>query len=458
MTTRLAWACALALAGFAHAQAPTAPAAKPTMVAVCGTCHQAAHANLRGYFESAAFKSGAIQLSLGTATEVLRFDPKAVRVVDDGTARPAEHLREVKKGREARIEYVEKDGVKSVQAIHFKGPIRIAPEKLVSYGEVAKLVAQGPEKGGYALIDSRPLPRFQEGTIPTAINVPYPAWDKVVGRLPADKDKLVVFFCQGVTCMMSPNSLMRAEALGYRNARVYREGWPEWTQKDYGAITPAFVKEAFVDKGIPFVLLDARPAAEAARTGFIPGAVAVPSGEVRALMIGFPGQALKAPVMVYDAGGGEAVRAARAIVASGYENVLVVTGGLEGWKAAGYALASGEPAPKVAYTPRPRPGSIAVAEFKRIAAERPADVLILDVRNRQEAKEGMIPGALLVPEEEILARLAEIPMDKLIVTHCSTGVRAEMAYHKLKEKGYKVAFLHAELDVGKDGKFVVAVN
>ena len=69
--------------------------------------------------------------------------------------------------------FVEKDGVKTATLISFKQPIKIAPEKLVDYAYVAKLVEQGPEKGKYTLIDSRPLPRFQEGAIPTAINLPY---------------------------------------------------------------------------------------------------------------------------------------------------------------------------------------------------------------------------------------------------------------------------------------------
>jgi len=34
-------------------------------------------------------------------------------------------------------------------------------------------------------------------------------------------------------------------------------------------------------------------------------------------------------------------------------------------------------------------------------------------------------------------------------------VRAEMAYHKLKEKGYNVAFLNANIDVAKDGSFTI---
>ncbi len=77
------------------------------------------------------------------------------------------------------------------------------------------------------------------------------------------------------------------------------------------------------------------------------------------------------------------------------------------------------------------------------------------MRNQDEANAGMIKGAKLVPDEEILDRIAEVPKDKRIVTHCSTGVRAEMAYHKLKDKGYKVDFLNADIAVKKDGNFTI---
>lgn len=448
------FALGAALTGVVYAQAP-APAAKPTQPPICNTCHKP-DASIRGYFDNVAFKSSAIQLSLGAAPEIVRFDPKALKVMDAGDEKKVDHLRAVKKGHEARVEFTEKDGVKFATLISFKGPIKIAQDKLIFYPAVQKLVAAGPEKGGYTLIDSRPLPRFQEGTIPTAVNLPYPAFDKFLDRLPKEKDRLVVFFCQGITCMMSPNSLRRAEAMGYTNAKVYRDGWPEWTQKQWGVISPQFVKEAFLDKGIPHVMIDARQAGEAQRTGFITGAVQLPADKVKGALKSFPDKKLKAPIMVYDGTGkAEAVQAAMVLVKAGYENVLVVTGGLAAWQGAGYALASGAPAMKVAYVPKPRPGSLPAAEFRKIAASPPADTLILDVRNQDEGNAGMIKGALLVPDEEILARLGEIPKDKRIVTHCSTGIRAEMAYHKLKEKGYQVAFLNADIDIAKDGKFTI---
>ena len=78
-------------------------------------------------------------------------------------------------------------------------------------------------------------------------------------------------------------------------------------------------------------------------------------------------------------------------------------------------------------------------------------MIILDVRNKDEANAGMIKGAVLIPEEELAARIAELPKDKRIIVHCSTGIRAEMAYHKLKDAGYKAGFLNAEIDIDKQG-------
>jgi rhodanese-related sulfurtransferase len=454
LRTRLVVPATLLLAATfppAHAQPQAAAAAKPVMPAVCTSCHKPEPGVVRGYLEGVAFKSQSMQLGLGTATEIIRFDPKAIKVLDAGDPKPVDFLRDVKKNHEARIEVVEKDGVKTATAIDIKGPIKIAQNKLIFYPEVEKLVAAGPEKGGYTLIDSRPLPRFQEGTIPGSVNLPYPAFDKFLDRLPKDKDKLLVFFCQGVTCMMSPSSLRRAEAMGYTQVKVYREGWPEWTEKNVGVVSAQFLKEAWIDKDIPHVLIDARAPLEMAR-GHVKGAVSLTPEQVKAALKGFPDKKLKAPIMVYDGGDGVAAMAvARQITAAGYPFVNVIPGGYAGWTQASYATVAGVPSSQVAYAPKPRPGEIPVAEFRKLAAATPPDVLILDVRNTDEANAGMIKGAKLVPDEEITARMAEIPKDKRIVTHCATGVRAEMAYHKLKAAGYDVGFVKAELEIDKNG-------
>jgi rhodanese-related sulfurtransferase len=411
--------------------------------------------SIRGYFDNVAFKSTSIQLAIDDAKEIVRFDPKTLKVTDGDVNKPAEALREARKGHETRIAYVEKDGQKWATEVILKGPVKVAKEDLVDFAFIRRQVEK-PD-ANVVLIDSRPLPRFQQGTIPGAINIPYPAWDKVAAKLlPADKSKQLVFFCQGVTCQMSPLSQRKALAMGYKNTKVYHEGVPEWQTKDYLVTRPEFVKEAYVDKDIPAVILDVRSAEEAAG-GRIKGAVSMPAASVKSQVKTFPAAKLQAPVIVYDGrGGADAVAAARELIKGGQQNVQVVAGGLLGWQAKGYATEQGTPAAtKVAYAPKPRPGSITVDEFSKLAQATPADVLILDVRNVDEANAGMIKGAMLIPEEDLAARIAELPKGKRIIIHCSTGIRAEMAYHKLKDAGYKVGFLNADIDIDKQGKIKI---
>lgn len=252
---------------------------------------------------------------------------------------------------------------------------------------------------------------------------------------------------------MSPNSAGRAEKLGYTNVKVYHEGLPEWTKKNYTVLSAPFLKEAYIDKDIPNVLLDVRPAA-VAQQGFIRGAVTLPAVEIAANMAKFPPKDKNPPIIIVDDNGGDdAKSAAKSLVSAGYTSVTIVTGGMNAWKAAAFPIETGALAANIVYVPKPRPGEIAFEDFKKIAANTPADTLIVDVRNRDEGNAGMIKGTKLVPDEEFLDRLAELPKDKQIITHCSTGVRAEMAYHKLKEKGYNVKFLNAKVDIDKDGNY-----
>jgi rhodanese-related sulfurtransferase len=442
------------------AQAPAAPApakAKPPQPAMCTACHNLEPNQIGGYFESAAFKSQAMQVDVGAAApQILRFDPKTLKVIDAGVAKTPDFLSEAKKRHEVQVTFVEKDGVKVASEIRFKGPVKIDPANLIDYAGVAKLVAEGPAKTTYTLIDSRPLVRFQEGAIPTAIHLPFIGFDKFVDRMPKDKSQLVVFYCGGITCTLSPNSLKKAKQLGYTNLRVYREGQPEWATRNYQVTTPEFVKVAYVDRDIPHVMVDARSAEDAA-SGHIKSAVSVPAGKEKAILKSLPPANLKAPIIVYDGRGGEqAVTVAKALIKAGQQNVLVLNGGMIGWQAAAYPVESGMPAlTKIAYAPKPRAGSLPMAEFTTLAKNTPADVLILDVRNPDEASQGMIKGALLIPDDELVARLAEVPKNKRIVTHCLTGIRAEMAYHKLKEAGYNAAFLNNDIDVSKDGSFKI---
>ena len=182
------------------AASPAAAPAKPTVAKVCGNCHQPEPGTIRGNFDSVAYKTKSIQVKIDEATEILRFDDKLqIANLQAPADSPDQPLRALKKGKEVRIDYTEKDGKKFATSVVVKPAIKVAPEKLAKTEDVEKLVAQGPEKGKYMLIDARPLPRFQEGGIPTAVNIPFPAFEKMKDKLPADKASLIVYYCAGVT-------------------------------------------------------------------------------------------------------------------------------------------------------------------------------------------------------------------------------------------------------------------
>lgn len=455
------------LAGFsisaatAFAAEPNAPAVKPTIAKICTNCHKAEPNVIQGHFDNVAFKAKTIQVKIDDSTELIKFDEDEIAVVNgEGKIGDGEFLKDnkIKKGHEIKIQYLEKDGVKTAVKLIEKPPVKIPAEMLMSTADLEKLVALGPEKGKYFLFDSRPLPRFQEGSIPTAVNLPFPAFDKLADKLlPKDKNALIVFYCAGPSCNMSPGSADKARKLGYSNLKVYKDGMPGWSSRNFGVLSVQYLKEAWIDKDIPHVLLDVRTEKEAAR-GYIRGAVSLPAARAAKLIKNLPSKDKKPPVMVYDGkDGAQAVRVARQLLKAGYGRVLVLTGGYAAWQTAKYEVSTGKPAARANYTPKPRPGEINLDEFKKYAAELPANVMIIDVRNPDEGNSGMLKSAKLIPAEEVKDRLAEIPKDKLIVTHCSTGVRAEMVYHALKQLGYNnVKFVNAKMEFEKNGSYKIS--
>ncbi|GAM09324.1 thiosulfate sulfurtransferase GlpE [Geobacter sp. OR-1] len=420
---------------------------------VCSTCHRVEAGTYRGYFENVSMKSLSLQVKVDEKSEIIKFDKGTIKVSnpDVKDADVEKQLRGIKKNHEVKVVVELKNGALFAKAIVAKPPIKVDEAKLIKIDDVERLVALGPEKGNFTLIDSRPFPRYQDGFIPGAINLPYPAFDKNIDKLPADKNRLIVFYCAGITCTMSPKSLEKAEQLGYRNAKVFREGMPGWLQRKPGVMTVKFIKEAWLDKEMPFVLLDTRSPKEAEK-GFIKNAVTFPVVDEKSLKT-LPKKAVKAPIFVYDADGkGNSQAVAQGIVKAGYAPVLVVDGGIAAWQKAGLPVENGALATKIAYIPKPKAGEISIDNFKTLIAAIPADTILIDVRPPDEVKEGAIAGAVNIPTTEIDQRLAQLPKEKRIVAYCNSGTLAEMAYHTLKGKGYpSVFFLNAkvEIDEGK---------
>ena len=103
----------------------------------------------------------------------------------------------LKSGMALRVHYAMVGSDRVAKKIVVKPKIKVPEDQVITAKELAKLVEMGSEKGGYTLVDSRPGPGYMKGHIPTAINIPFPKMKDMMGRLPAEKDSLVIFYCQG---------------------------------------------------------------------------------------------------------------------------------------------------------------------------------------------------------------------------------------------------------------------
>lgn len=84
-------------------------------------------------------------------------------------------------------------------------------------------------KADMVVVDARPkVTKYDKGHIPTAISIPDTQFEKFKDQLPADKSKLLVFYCGGYNCKLSHKSAERVLAMGYTNVKVYAAGFPEW--------------------------------------------------------------------------------------------------------------------------------------------------------------------------------------------------------------------------------------
>jgi rhodanese-related sulfurtransferase len=70
-----------------------------------------------------------------------------------------------------------------------------------SYASVSiEYVADQIATNQVMVVDSRPkMAQYDKGYIPSAISIPDSEFEKLKGKLPADKDTLLIFYCGGFT-------------------------------------------------------------------------------------------------------------------------------------------------------------------------------------------------------------------------------------------------------------------
>lgn len=424
----------LLAAALGAANVSPAAEAKIPMAKLCGSCHKPEAGVMMGFLDNIAMKSQTIQMDFMDHKEVVKFtDATSVKYVKS--------LDDLKNYRTKgfQINYQEKDGAKvATEIIRFDILRALQDDEKLDKAAFMKY----RETPGLRLYDVRPLEAYKAAHIPGAQPLPAPAFDKFVKNLPEDKNTPIALYCTG-GCL-SPTAAMKTKALGYTNVKVYTGGYPEWSQGESGMVEADWLKETLA-AGNPQVIIDLRIPAEV-KAGHLPGAVAIAPAELEQAKGRFPARK-NAPIVFYGPGSKEA---AAQVVAWGYKMVRILPLTLAEWQAAGGPVVTGSPATEITFVPKPKPGTIGIAEFQQLLAHPAAKIKLVDVRNPDELEEGVITGSVNLPVDDIVQASKSVPADQELVLYCNTGVRAEMAHNLLAENGRANRYLDGKVTFADD--------
>jgi hypothetical protein len=186
--------CALFVLLPYEAMGAKAPTAAPLLTKRCMNCHKD-YKTLKdivtGTFKSRSEEAMSIQVKVDKRTQVVKYTPET-------TVKNVPKIESLKPPISMRVHFKKVGSDLVATKIVAKPKMEVPKEQLLSTEELVKLVALGPKKGGYTLVDSRPGGKFKEGHIPTAISIPFPMMKKLKDKLPKDKNQLLIFYCQGM--------------------------------------------------------------------------------------------------------------------------------------------------------------------------------------------------------------------------------------------------------------------
>ena len=233
--------------------------------------------------------------------------------------------------------------------------------------------------------------------------------------------------------MTSTNASL-ATKLGYTNVRAFLGGEPAWSEHGY----PVFASNNYVEKG-NIVLLDLREG-DAPVKGRIPRSIQISYEDLEDRMDDIP---RNAPVILYSDNADDVQDAYEDMKDSGFKVVSMVKGNYQGWIASGGAIEKGPIfSTEIKWVRKLGKGEVSVADFRKAVMGETKDTYVIDARTPEEIKElGIFHNTVNIPLDEIPKRMNEIPKDKKVYIHCSTGARADLAYRELIKNGYNVKFL-----------------
>ncbi len=233
---------------------------------------------------------------------------------------------------------------------------------------------------------------------------------------------------------MSTENAGLAKKLGYTNVRAFLAGEPAWSDEGY----PLYASNEYVATG-NIVLLDLREGGAAIK-GRIPRSINVTYEQLEERIDDIP---RNAPVVLYSDNSEDVLDAYEDLKDEGFNTVAMVIGNYQGWVASGGKIEQGPIyTTEIKWVRKLGKGEVSVEEFRKAVLGELPDTYVIDARTPDEIRElGIFPNTVNIPLDEVPKRMNEIPKDKRVFIHCSTGARADLAYRELIDNGYDVKFL-----------------
>ncbi|MEQ9349154.1 MAG: rhodanese-like domain-containing protein, partial [Alphaproteobacteria bacterium] len=299
-----------------------------------------------------------------------------------------------------------------------------------------RAMAEGRE---LALLDVREELCFgRDGHLLFAVNLPLSRLELRIADMVPRRDTPLITIDGGDDETLASRAAARLRQLGYSAVECLAGGVNGWAdagfevfddvnvpikgfaaatvaQNDTPRIAPADLGRRLT-AGETFVLLDSRPVNEF-RAGALPGAIVCPGPDLlRRFKDVVPDD--KTPVVVNCMTRTRGLLGAQTLIDAGVPNpVYGLDGGTWGWRLAGYDLQAGSQNLPPRLSAQARHHAAAAAErlaeqfsiprlsreqVSELRADRRRTTYLLDVRSRQEYREGHIPGSISAPGTELV--------------------------------------------------------
>lgn len=175
-------------------------AGKPTIAGGCKKCHTEKPDAVRGKLKAFSKDFKTMQVEVGKIIWVIPYDDATTTVLQGDKKSGAEEMANLPTDKEVLVSFSGTPAQPKATTVSVKQPYKVPAELLIEIDELAVLIDNGCANNEYTLIDSRPAESYLAGHLPTALSLPYGAFDKQHGEvLPTDKNQLLVFYCGGFT-------------------------------------------------------------------------------------------------------------------------------------------------------------------------------------------------------------------------------------------------------------------